>query len=117
MAALIAGGETEKSPAICGKDVEMIDESSPSMKNAPATTKGTIKGSFAGGGGSSLVTSVSATIQREFRISRDTTIAIALVYGDNAAWRQDEQPRHYRVSMSTIEARATIVSLRPYAAV
>src|SRR6266850_456102 len=76
MAALIAGGVTEKSPAICGKDVEMMEESRPSMKNAPATTKGTIKGSFAGGGGSSLVTSVSATIQREFRISRHRQVAI-----------------------------------------
>jgi hypothetical protein len=43
MAALICGGETPKLVAICGREVEMIEESSPSMKNAPATTKGTIR--------------------------------------------------------------------------
>src|SRR3954468_1306478 len=35
IAALICGGDTPKLVAICGREVEMIDESSPSMKNAP----------------------------------------------------------------------------------
>ena len=47
MAALICGGETPNEPAIWGSEVEMIEESSPSIKNAPATMKGTISGDFA----------------------------------------------------------------------
>jgi hypothetical protein len=42
IAALICGGDTPKLVAICGSEVEMMEESSPSMKKAPATTKGTI---------------------------------------------------------------------------
>src|SRR5256885_12939599 len=42
IAALICGGETWKLNAICGSDVEMIEESKPSMKNAPAMTVGTM---------------------------------------------------------------------------
>ena len=49
MAALICGGETSNEAAICGSEVEIIEESSPSMKNAPATMNGTIRGNFAGG--------------------------------------------------------------------
>ena len=47
MAALICGGDTSKEAAIWGSDVEMMEESSPSMKKAPAITSGTISGSFA----------------------------------------------------------------------
>jgi len=43
IAALICEGETEKLCAICGSEVEMIEESSPSIKKAPATTTGTIR--------------------------------------------------------------------------
>ncbi len=52
IAALICGGETAKLSAIWGSEVEMIDELSPSMKNAPATVIGTISGTFACGGSS-----------------------------------------------------------------
>ena len=62
LAALICGGETPKLSAICGSEVEMIDESSPSMKNAPAMVTGTISGTFACGG-SSFTASDSATIK------------------------------------------------------
>ena len=63
IAALICGGETPKLSAIWGSEVEMIEELSPSMKNAPAMVTGTISGTFACGG-SSFAPSNSATIQR-----------------------------------------------------
>lgn len=50
MAALICGGETPKLAAICGSEVEMIEESRPSMKKAPATTTGTMRENGALGG-------------------------------------------------------------------
>src|SRR5882672_1027240 len=50
MAALIWDGETWKLCAICGSEVEMMDESSPSMKKAPAMTVGTIRDICALGG-------------------------------------------------------------------
>ena len=62
-AALICGGETPKLSAIWGSEVEMIDESRPSMKKAPAIVIGTISGTFACAC-STFATSDSATIQR-----------------------------------------------------
>src|SRR6266550_4386786 len=50
MAALIWGGETWKLAAICGSEVEMMEESRPSMKKAPAMTVGTIRDICAAGG-------------------------------------------------------------------
>src|SRR5258705_10043434 len=50
MAALIWDGETWKLCAICGSEVEMMEESSPSMKKAPAMTVGTIRDICALGG-------------------------------------------------------------------
>src|SRR6266566_944284 len=50
IAALIWGGETWKLAAICGSEVEMMEESSPSMKKAPAMTIGTISDICAAGG-------------------------------------------------------------------
>src|ERR1700681_1018271 len=87
MAALICGGDTEKLAAICGSEVEMIEESSPSMKNAPATTKGTMNGRFACGG-SSFDASLSATIQREPEPPGQGVSRCALVYGTRVRLRQ-----------------------------
>src|SRR5688572_120954 len=54
----------------------MIEESSPSMKNAPAMVTGTISGTFACGG-SSFAPSDSATIQRAcFHITRHPRRAV-----------------------------------------
>ena len=68
IAALICGGDTPKLSAIWGSEVEMIDESSPSMKKAPAIVIGTISGTFACGV-SSFVASDSATIRASFHPS------------------------------------------------
>jgi len=64
IAALICGGETWKLAAICGKDVEMMDESNPSMKNATATTVAAILDAFVREGGRSTGVE-SITIQSD----------------------------------------------------
>src|SRR6185312_1198673 len=50
IAALICDGDTWKLAAIWGSEVEMMEESSPSMKKAPAMTVGTIREICAAGG-------------------------------------------------------------------
>ena len=79
IAALICGGETPKLVAICGSEVEMIWESSPSMKKAPATTVGTIRDARSLGG-SKLIASNSVTVgdhwsMGRYRASRQATSA------------------------------------------